>query len=274
MSTFSIIKRGVIQLVEGDTSPKTIALPSAIRSATALLVPGPVKEVRRGISRQHVTIAITDADVSGEKDSVALGTPVDVASAMVENVTIDEKRTDDYRGARVKLQSSTLVRATFNPPAAGDLINVECDVVEFKSYKGAILRIKDDENLEVLFDGEELQAGETIDLAYNLIDFDDVINGLLEIDFKAVRALGYLGENQIVDKVGRVTGNQVTYRIRIFDSKANAEAATENIAEDADLETGELSRVSRTVDIDTKNNDRDFMIRVLTDLAATPGIEA
>lgn len=272
MSTYSIIKRGVIQLVATDTSPKEIALPSAVRSATALLVPGPVKERRRGISRQHVTISITDADVSGTKDSAALGTAVDTASAMIENVTIREKRTDDYRGATVKLQSSTVVRATFNPLSAGDTIDIECDVVEFKSYKGAILRVKDDENLEALFDGGPLQDGETIDLAYNLIDFDDVINAILELDFKALRTLGYLGENEILDKVTRETpGNQVTYRLRLFNSKANAENATIGFT-GSDFETGEIARVDRTIDIDAKNNDRESMIRVLSKLADTPGL--
>lgn len=268
MSTFTILKRGVIQLVNGDVSPKEIALPSAVRSETALLVAGPIKDRRRDVSVQAARVSLTDASVSPMDIAI---TSVDVAATEIA-LTLREDRADGKSGVTAYLTSATNLRLEF-AIGAGDTVQVAYEVRERKARRGVILRIKDDENLEALWDGT-LAAGETIDLAYNVIDFDDVANAILELDYKQLRTLGYLGENQILDQVTRETpGNQVTYRLRVFNSKANAESATLGYTGD-DFETGELSRVDRTIEIDIRNNDRESMIRVLSKLADTPGIEA
>ncbi|HEV3029017.1 MAG TPA: hypothetical protein VG457_15680, partial [Planctomycetota bacterium] len=86
--------------------------------------------------------------------------------------------------------------------------------------------------------------------------------------------LGYLGENVIQDLLTYDTaGNLVSYRARVFDSEADANAATFDIPEASSLQAGELSRILVTIDIDIANNDRQSLIMTLDKLETpTPGV--
>ena len=120
----------------------------------------------------------------------------------------------------------------------------------------------------------DVEAGaEALSASVRLVDLDDVADELLELKYQLQRVLGILGENMVQDLIARDTvGNMTSYRLRVFNSKVNAEASTPDIEDGEPLETGELSRITRTVSIDIAKNDRDLLIGVLTDIAATPGV--
>ncbi len=118
-----------------------------------------------------------------------------------------------------------------------------------------------------------LQTGESIDAAFDVYDLNDVGNELLELDFKLLRALGFDGENSIEDGLTYdQAGNPITVRIRTFDSKADAQAATPDIADGDPLETGENSRVKSVLTWDTGKNRPSLITTYLLAVAATPGI--
>lgn len=269
MSNANLVKRGIATLGEGDESPFEITLDAPIRVNTAILVPGLVRERRKKISKQSGTVTISSGGTSPNDVTI---TAVDLASAELK-FSFAENRDGNARGVIGKLNTSTQIRFEFYGTVdATENIKINWEVIEHRRHAGAAIRIVDETHLEVLFGGGPLEADEEIEIPWNLVDYDDVMNALLELDFKALRQLGYSGENMIVDKVGREFGNQKTYRIRLFDSKESAEAATTDFDGD-EFEAGEIARVSRDVDIDVKNNDRDSMIRLLDKLADTPGIE-
>ncbi len=274
MSTYALVQRGVAHAdssVGAGVSPLDITLASPIKLGSAFLA-ARIKDRRKDAFVQAGTISITDADVGGTKDSAALGTAVDVASSYVL-ATLREKRTDGYRGATVKLQSATVVRATFNPPAAGDLIDVDFQVVEKKSRRGVNLRILDVNTIRLEWDGT-LAAGESIDAAYDLFDLSEFGDDVKELLFGQQRLLAIGGENSFQDlERYDLAGNPITFRIRTFDSKANCENSTFDIAAAEDLETGELSRVAVTLTWPTGKNRPTAIQSVLTDLADTPGID-
>lgn len=273
MSSFALSTRGVAHAdstVGGGVSPLDITI-AAFKPGSALRVTN-IRERRQDVSRQRVALAITNADAGPTKDFAALGTAVDVNSAAIIT-QMREKRTDGYQGATVDFFSATVLRATFHQPAAGDTIDLDCQVIEHKARRGATLRILNATTLRMEWDGT-LVAGESIDMSYDLLDVDDLVDELLEIDFKLVRLLGYQGEGKIQDLIIPDTpGNIVSYRSRVFDTKAHAEAATFDLPAGSALETGELARYQVTVDIDKETNDRVSLIAVRVDnLAATPGV--
>jgi len=271
MADLSIAKRGVVTITSADVgTSKDIALASPVKPGSSFLSVS-IKDRRRNALRQRLAIAITDADVGGTKDSAALGTAVDTTAA--EIITqIREKRTDDHRGATVDFFSSTVLRATFNPPAAGDTINLDCQVIEHKPRRGVNLRLIDEDTLRAEWD-LQLVTDETITIAYDLLDLDEVAGMLLEIQFRNQRILGELGVNQIQDGIVRDdVGNVIEYRSRTFTTKELAEAATENIPDGDPLEEGEMSRRKVIVDIDIRKNDRKLLISTIEDLMPTPGL--
>jgi hypothetical protein len=267
----TLVRRGTISATSSDGSgPKDSAAFSAIKTASSFLV-ARVRDRRKDILRQRVAIAITDADVGGTKDSAALASAVDVTASEIIS-QIREKRTDNFRGATVDFLSSTVVRATFNPPAAGDTIDLDVQVIEKKARRGATLRLLSTTQVRMEWDGE-LTAGETIDSAFDVYDLDDVGDELLELDYKLLRLLGFSGENSIEDGLKYdQAGNPILIRIRTFDTKANALAAVKDIPDGDPLETGELSRVLSTLTWSVATNRPSSIVTVLLDEAATPGI--
>lgn len=270
MADLSIAKRGVVTITDADVgTSKDIPLAAPVKPGSTWLKVT-MRDRRRNIFRQRVAIAITDADAGGTKDSAAF-TAVDTACSEII-VQPREKRTDDHRGATVDFLSSTVVRATFNPPAAGDTINLDVQIIEKKPRRGATVRLLDAETLRVEWD-QQLAAGETITASWEAVDFDEVADMLLELLFRSQRTLGELGGNQIQDQIKRDdVGNVIEYRSRTFTTKALAQAATHNLPDGEDLEEGEMSRRKVTVDIDIRRNDRKLLISLLDGVMPTPGL--
>jgi len=262
MSEYTLVRRGLLSAVATDTSPVQATI-AAVKTGSSFRI-ATIKENRRRTKIQQVSQAITDASVS----------PLDVTISAVDTVktkvtiTFKEKRTNDNRGVTAKLQSSTAVRLTFDTVAAGDTIDVEILVEENVDYRGATVRLVDATTVEMSWDGGALLTGETITATYEVFDVEDMGDDLKEILFRLTRLLGYAGENVRQDLLSYDDpGNMIMYRLRVFDTRANAEASTPDLPDGEDLETGELARVRMTQEILASQNDRTGMIRVLTDVA-------
>lgn len=273
MSNLTIVRRGIAHAdssVGGGISPLDVAI-TAVKPGSAFLANTSIKQRRKDVFIQNGTINITNSDAGPTKDSAALGTAVDMASAYVIP-SIREKRTDGYQGVSLKLQSTTVVRATFHQPAAGDSIDADFTVVEAKSYKGATLRLLDATHVRLEWDGT-LVAGESIDAQFDVCDLDDIGDQLLETDFKGLRLLAFFGENSIEDGLTYDNaGNPITVRLRTFDNNADAAAAVKDVPDGDPMATGELSRVKSTLSWDTGRNRPSLIRTVLLAVAATPGI--
>jgi hypothetical protein len=117
----------------------------------------------------------------------------------------------------------------------------------------------------------DAEAGpEKISVGVQLLDLNELGNSFLEVLFRLQRILGELGNNQIQDLLVRDDpGNVTQYRVRVFDTKANAQAATKNLPDGSPLEAGELSRRTVVVQIDVRKNDRTSLTGV-QDLILTP----
>src|SRR5690349_5735010 len=130
MSNFSLMKRGVIQISDGDVSPLTIPLSAAVRSVTAKLTYG-FKDRRRNENVIAGQQAITDASVSPIDITIAA---VDVAASKVE-IHVLEDRTGTKRGAIGYLTSATNLRLEFAVDA-GDTAKISYQVIESKPARG------------------------------------------------------------------------------------------------------------------------------------------
>lgn len=194
---------------------------------------------------QRGVVTITPADGAGPIN-VTLGTAVKLGSAKV-HVTIAEQRFPDadsdldYRGATVRLTTTTNLQI---------------------AWKGG-----------ALIDDPFLGAAEEITVSYEVFDIEDIGDDLKELLFRTQRILGYLGENVIQDQlIYDDAGNMVQYRLRAFNSKVNAEAATPELPLGDPLEAGEVARVLMTQNINFGKNDRTLLYRLLTNLIDTPGV--
>jgi len=271
VSEYSLVQRGVAAITSSDTSPKDITLSSAVKPGSTFRVTN-IKERRRDVFVQQGSISITNGDAGPTKDSAALGTAVDTTAAYVI-ATIREKRTDNYYGATVKLQSSTVVRATFHQPASGDTIDIDFVVVEHKARRGATARLLDANTLRVEWDGT-LAAGETIDVSWEVLDFESLGDDIKEILFRETILEGLIGGCMAMESVTYDdAGNRVTWIIRVFDTAVNLEDREVGIAEGDDLETGELARYKATKDIDNEENDVQGLQIVLLDKAENEDID-
>jgi len=130
----------------------------------------------------------------------------------------------------------------------------------------------DPDQPEGLLNDESTGLDELIAVRVEVFDLNDFFVDMNTINFKLSRVLGYLGENVLQDLIDYdAAGNVVSYRLRIFNTRSAAEAATVDNASD-DLEAGELCRVTMSQDIVMAKNDRQSLLRVLTDLLDTvPG---
>lgn len=271
MSTYSLTQRGAIAVTSADgAGPKDVDFATPVKTGSAFIV-ARIRDRRRDVFVQQGSIAITDADVGGTKDSAAF-TSVDTAAAYVILAGFREKRTDGYSGVSIKLQSDTTVRATFNPPAAGDTIDLEFQVVEHKARRGATLRLLDANTLRLEWDGA-LAAGETIDCTYEVWDIENLGDDIKELLFRLQKILGIQGENTIQDlQTYDNAGNPTSFRVRVFDTKDDAEAATVDLPEGDGLEDGELSRFKTTLEWVKGRNRPVSILSVRTHLLATPDV--
>lgn len=181
---------------------------------------------------QRQEVTITNADAGNSKDFLLL-TAVKLGSAYVVS-SVMENRAGNARGATAKLIDATHVRI---------------------SWPGA------------------LAGGESITVSFEVFDADDVCDELLELHFRADRALAYLGGNIIKDKVVyNDAGVMVSWRLRLFDSKANAEAALSTIDTLGGLVTGEVQRINVTKDVTVGLNKLKSLAGLADVPIATPGV--
>ena len=96
-----------------------------------------------------------------------------------------------------------------------------------------------------------MHLGERLTLMYN--HAVNVLQEMLE------RVKGLLGENLAIDQYEHDdAGNIESYRMRIFEDSASAEAATQDIT--GSLESGEIARYTVEQTIDLPKNLREFHV--------------
>lgn len=270
MSTYALAQRGVLALTSADTSPKDVTLASSIKTGSAQLH-AVVRDTRRNASVQRGTVTLAEAATSPQDVTI---TAVDLACAHVK-VSFRDSRDPAAggHGVSAKLTSSTNLRLQFyGAVGAGENIEIEWEVVEQKPARSATVRVLDANTVRVEWDGT-LAAGETITVAYEVWDISPIGDDIKEILFRLMRALGYLGENCRQDLCQYDdAGNCIQYRLRIFDSRANAEASDLDLPLGSGLQDGEIARAIVTQDIDTGKNDRIDIMQVLDTVIATPGV--
>lgn len=200
--------------------------------------------------RTSLTVTVGSAGVEDDGDGAFhkdFTIPQQVMGESFLNVQIRERRIGDEYGASVEwIDSVTLRMKWFGDPGT----------------------------TEGLLNDESTGLDEIIVAQVEIMKLAEFMTDVKEILFQGLRTLGYLGENVMQDLLEYDNaGNLVSYRLRIFQSRATLEAATPDRPDGSDLQTGEISRVTMTQDILLSKNDRALLLRVLTDVAETPGAE-
>ena len=138
---------------------------------------------------------------------------------------------------------------------------------------GVTAYLFDDETLRIEFKVTPLPAGEEIVVRWYVFDLENFGDDMKEALFRLQTILAVLGENMIQDLIASdSSGNLLQYRVRLFDSKTNALAATFNLKDGSPLETGELKRHTATQDVIKGKNTRSSLRKVLDISADTPGV--
>jgi hypothetical protein len=274
MSDYSLAQRGVISATAADgAGPKDATLASTIKPASSFITSS-IRSNRKQATAavQRGARALTNADTSPVDITI---TSVDVAASFVTLSHRDSRATTPtLRGVTAYLFDATTLRLEFGAIGAGETIDVRWEVVEKKPeiLRGATVRILDGDTVRLEWDGT-LAGNDTIDASYDVWDLENFGDDMKEALYKLIRILGYLGENAIQDNISYdEAGNVTQFRIRIFDSKTNANAATPDIPDLDPLQTGEYSRTTVTQSIDEAKNDRTLLRKVLDMIAATPGV--
>jgi hypothetical protein len=146
-------------------------------------------------------------------------------------------------------------------------------------YRGATIRLLDASTLRLEWNGTlstdpDTGGTESITVAYQVYDLENLGDDLKEILFRLQRALAYLGENVLQDRILYSSSGVMTqYRLRVFDSKAHANAATKDVPDATPLQTGEIARSTVTQDVIAGKNDRRSLAKVLDLLLVTPGVD-
>lgn len=270
MSDYTLVHSGSISVTSADVGTmKDVNLPAPIKLTSAIIV-AQIRDRRRDVSVQRGTVLVGNGGTSPQ--DVVL-TAVDRDCSHV-SITVRENRDGNARGVTAVVTSSTNLRLEFYGTVdAGENIEVQWQVIEHKSYRGATLKFVDNDTIRLTWAPAQLAAGETIDVDYFVYDIENVGDDLKELLYRAARTLAAQGENTIQDLVTYDdVGNPTTFRVRQFDSQANAEAATVNLAEGGAMQTGELDRFKVTVAWNTSKNRPTSIISVRTHLVATPGV--
>lgn len=207
MANYALAQRGVQSITSADTSPKSITLPTAIKTGSSQ-IHATVRDRRKNIDVQRGAVAITSADTSpkdvvitavdlaaaeliasirdkrqnvvvqrGTELVAEAGTsPVDVTITAVDlacsfvRVSARENRDGQAQGVTAKLTSTTNLRIQFYGTVdAGENIEVDWEVIESKPPRNATAQILDTTHIRVAWDGT-LAAGETIDVEYQVVD--------------------------------------------------------------------------------------------------------
>jgi hypothetical protein len=277
MSSYNLSVRGVIAATSADgVGPKDYTLAGAVKPASCHLG-GTVREVRGGaVVAQAGVVHLTEYDAPPY--SIPLASPVDIDRAVVTLTHKDDRGVDptkrgvvaaiDYDGEGIELD--------YAPLEAGETLDVNYQVTEHPEASaghGAILTLYSATKVRLSWDGAIL-PGESITASFELIDFESLGDDIKEALFRLENLLGLLGANYVEDLITRDdAGNKVSFRIRVFDSKAHAEDATLDLPAGDGLEAGEQRRITISQEIDTPTNDRISSLGVETDVLATPGVD-
>lgn len=272
MANYSLAQRGSKAITSSDTSPIDVTLGTPIKLGSSHFN-ALVRDRRKNVSVQRGTVTLSSGGTSPNDVTI---TAVDLACSFCK-ITVRENRAAVAAGAvgvSAKLTSTTNLRLSFyGAIAGGENIEIEWEVIEAKPYRMATARLVDVDKVRITWDGT-LATGETIDVDWEVWDADDIGDDLLEILFREQRILAYLGENLVTDWLQYDdAGNVVSCRLRIFDTRAHAEAATFDLPAGSPLEDGELSRAMMEQDIDKSTNNRISLVRVLDQVIDTPGVD-
>lgn len=274
MSTYSLVKRGVINLTSADVgTSKDVDLSGVVKTGSAFLTFS-AKSNRKPITVQRGAISATEADASPKLAAI---TAVAALAQAEVRATIRETRAGDSRGATVKFTDVDELSLQWlgGALAAGEDIVAEYEVTEHHlTRQGATLRLLDEDTVRAEWD-TQLATGETISIAYEVYDLENLGDDLKEILFRLQKILGIQGENSIQDlQTYSQAGNPTSFRVRVFDSKDSAEDATVDLPEGDALESGELSRYKVTLDWDAGRNRPTSIVSTRTHLLTpTPGVD-
>ena len=262
MSVYNLVKRGVVNVLPADgASPKNFTLTTPVKTASSFLTHS-VKQIRASTKVNDFIVTALAADGAGPKDTPIAAVLKD-ASHLTSSISVD--RTGSQQGATVFLLTNISVRLDWPGTLAGsDEIKASVAVIESLPARGVNIRLTTPTNVEVSWDKGTLLAGESIDVAFEVFDIENLGDDIKEILFRQKRILSFHGENVIEDLIKYDdAGNPITYRVRTFNSKANAEAATFDIPDADPLEVGELTRVGVIQDFNIETNDRLSIIMTL-----------
>lgn len=264
MSDYSLVQRGQIAATSADgAGPKDFTI-SAVKTASTF-VTARVRDRRQNAFVQRGTVTWGDGTTSPQ--NVTLGTAIDLACTTC-HVTFRENRDGNARGVAAELTSTTNLQLRFYGTIdAGENIEVSWEVIERKPRRMATVRLLNTTTVRMEWDGT-LAAGETIEASFDVFDLENFGDDIKEILFRLQRILGdnMLQDSILLDNAGNMT----QFRLRFFDSQANAAAATPDFT--GGLQTGETARVTLTQDINVATNDRKSLLKVRTDVIATPGV--
>ena len=273
MADYNLAIHGAKQVLTADGAGPLSIVIATVKPASSIVL-ATISERRRQIKVQRGVLSAIEASTSPVND--ALATAVGNLGQAYVNSSVRETRAGNSRGATVKLSGLNEVRLEWlgGALAAGEEIQAEYEVVEpILRRAGARAYLIDATHIGIAWDGGALEADEAIDVRYSIFDLESIGDDLKEIIYRGNRALGYLGENLIQDlPTFDDAGNPVTYRLRVFDTKANAEACTLHKAAESAFDTGELSRVNVTADYSFPKGDIKSRTFILEDKIAAPGV--
>jgi hypothetical protein len=273
VSTYSLVKRGVINLTSADVgTSKDVGLAAAVKTGSAFIVCS-VKSNLKPITVRRGTVSAVEPNTSPQLFGVTAVTALAQAELRYQ---ICDTRTGDSRGATLELTDVDEVTLKWLGGALSvtEEIVAEYEITEHHlTRRGATLRLLDEDTVRAEWDAQ-LTTGETISIAYEVYDIEDVGDDLKEILFRMARVLGFQGENSIQDLMNYdQAGNPTTFRVRVFDSEANKDAATVDLPEGDGLQTGELSRYKTTLNWSAGRNRPTSISSSRTHLLTpTPGV--
>ncbi|MCJ2530755.1 MAG: hypothetical protein LN413_00335 [Candidatus Thermoplasmatota archaeon] len=275
MSVYNLVMTGVQTILATDTPPLKINLPSAIKLSSSIVLIS-VNDLRRPVLVQRGSIAAANPDTS-PKDATITAVQTN-ATQVTGTVRYDRLVTDSERSATLKLQSTTLVRLEWDGTlAAGETITAEFEAVEHRAIGSINARLLNEASQDKIeFDWpDDMQTGETIKVSWEVHDLENLGDDMKDVLFRLQGILGYLGENLVQDLiVSDQAGNLTQYRMRVFQDKATANAATLNLADGSPLETGEQRRTTVTQNVIKAKNTRSTMRKVLDlILSPVPGVD-
>lgn len=274
MSVYSLVQRLVITADETDAagvSPKDVSLASTLKPASTFITSS-IRDIRKNIFVQRGVEAFVQA--TSFPFTRVLGTGVDLASSHVGLQFRDSRIvTPTLRGLTARLVNVG-ADLEFDAAALGaaETIDATWEVIQNRQPRGATVRLLDADTVRLEWDGT-LVAGEKIVASVDVFDIENLGDDIKEILFREQILLGYFGENMITDLyVYDNAGNPVTFRLRVFNSKTNREAATIDLPAGDPLQTGELARVAVVQDFAVDTNDRKSITMTLTNKAPNPDI--